>query len=160
MTTPTPTPVDSQVLEALKTLIVAAATAAGSRVFVDRTAADPFAAAELPAINLVSVEESVSTPSTVGAAYQGMQQNHTFQVVLQVLVSNTLDAGAIARLISAQAAQAIGTDPTLGGLCSNALQPTGKQWVFDDESETRFARQNNLWLCRYRTHSHDPFTAI
>lgn len=157
---PTPTPVESQVLAALQALLVAAATSAGPRVFVDRTAADPFTAAELPAINLVSVEEGVSAQTTMGAAYQGMPQNHVFQVVVQVLVSNTTDAGAIARVLSAQAAQAIGTNPTLNGLCSNALQLTGKQWVFDDESETRFARQNNLWLCRYRTHSHDPFTAI
>ena len=157
---PTQTPVDTQLLAALQTLLVAANTNAGARVFVDRTAADPFQPNELPAINLVSVEEGVTAPSTMGAAFQGMHQNHVFQLVVQVLVSSATDAGTAARLISAQAAQAMGTDPTLGGLCSNAMELSGKQWVFDDEAECRFVRQNNLWLCRYRTHSHDPFTAI
>ena len=36
----------------------------------------------------------------------------------------------------------------------------GKQWLHDDDADTRLVRQNNLWVCGYRTHSHDPFTAI
>jgi len=153
-------PVDSQVLAAIKALLLAAATGAGASVHVHRSDADPFTSTELPAINLLAVEEGVFTPTTTGMAYGGTVHQHRLQVVVQVVCQGGSAAADQARLISAQAAQALGLDPTLGGLCHEAALPKGKQWLHDDEADTRLVRQNNLWLCGYRTHSHNPFTVI
>lgn len=152
------TPVDTQIMHAVRATLQAANLGAG--IHVDRTDADPFELTELPAINLIAVEESISTPSLIGAAHDGVLQTHSFQLVVQVVVQQGGPAADGARLISASATQALAADPTLGGLCSGALRPVGKQWLLDDGAERPLARQNTLWLCGYRTNSRDPFTPI
>lgn len=155
-----PTPVDSQILAALRALVLAANTDAGQKVDIERTEDDPYEAdGDLPAINLLLVEESIRTPSTMGMVASGADHDHRLNVVVQVVATGGT-AGSQARAISAQVAQALGTSPTLGGLLSGAILPIGKQWLRDDAGESRLMRQNNLWACSYRTHSHNPFDAI
>jgi hypothetical protein len=152
------TPVDTQVLAAVKALLVGQTDALS--IDTHRTEADPYTTAQLPAINLLAVEESIATPTTIGMAQGGAAHQHRLQLVVQVITQGGSAAADQARLVSAQAAQAIGLQPTLSGLCATALLPMGKQWLHDDDADTRLVRQNNLWVCGYRTHSHDPFTAI
>ena len=152
------TPVDTQVLVAVKALIDAAATAAAS-VDIDRTEADPYTPADLPAINLLAVEESTQHLTPLNLATGAVCVNR-LQLVVQVVASGGSAAGAQARLISAQVAAALGVDPTLAGLCLAGLLPAGKQWLRDDDGDSRLIRQNNLYVCSYRTTSANPFTTL
>ena len=152
------TPVDTQVLNAVKALIDAAATAASS-VDIDRTEADPYTPADLPAINLLAVEESTQHLTPLNLAAGAVCVNR-LQLVVQVVASGGGAAGAQARLISAQVAAALGADPTLAGLCPAGLLPAGKQWLRDDDGDSRLIRQNNLYVCSYRTTSANPFTTL
>lgn len=153
-------PVDSQILAALKTLLRAALPASVG-VHTGRSDADPFLPEELPAVNLLPVEEEVSSPSTMGsAAGVAVLRAHRLALVVQVVTRGGSAAEDAARQISAQCDQAIGQDPTLGGVCRQTLIPTGKQWVRDDGSEQRLSRQNTLYRGEYRTYSTDPFTAV
>lgn len=152
------TPAETQVLQAVMAVLQSANL--GASLHMDRTEADPFELRELPAINLLAVDEGVSTPTTIGMAYDSVLQLHSLQVVVQAVVSSGSGAGAAARLLSAKAAQALASNPTLGGLCNGAIRPVGKQWLTDDAAERPLCRQNTLWLCSYRTHSRDPFTVI
>lgn len=153
------TPVDTQVLVAVKALIDAAATAAAS-VDIDRTEADPYTPADLPAINLLAVEESTQHLTPLNLAAGGSVCVNRLQLVVQVVASGGSAAGAQARLISAQVAAALGADPTLAGLCLAGLLPAGKQWLRDDDGDSRLIRQNNLYVCSYRTTSANPFTTL
>ena len=65
---------------------------------------------------------------------------------------------AAARRISAACEAALAADPTLGGVCTQVLRVTGRQWLRDDGAEQRLARMNTRLECAYRTRSTDPFT--
>lgn len=152
------TPVDTQVLVAVKALIDAAGTSAAV-VDIDRTEADPYTPADLPAINLLAVEENTQHLTPLNLATGAVCVNR-LQLVVQVVASGGSAAGAQARLISAQVAAALGADPTLAGLCLAGLLPAGKQWLRDDDGDSRLIRQNNLYVCSYRTTSANPFTTL
>lgn len=152
------TPVDTQVLVAVKALIDAAGTSAAV-VDIDRTEADPYTPADLPAINLLAVEENTQHLTPLNLATGAVCVNR-LQLVVQVVASGGSAAGAQARLISAQVAAALGADPTLAGLCLVGLLPAGKQWLRDDDGDSRLIRQNNLYVCSYRTTSANPFTTL
>lgn len=155
------TPVDTQVLQAIAALLLAAGTDAGTSVHMHRTEADAFEPSELPAINLLAVEEGIQTTGPLDvASASGAVHTHSLQVVVQVIASGNSAAAHVARMVSAQCAQAIAADATLGGLCRLGVRPAGKQWLHDDEADARLIRQNNLWLCGYRTHSANPFIAL
>lgn len=152
------TPVDTQVLVAVKALIDAAGTSAAV-VDIDRTEADPYTPADLPAINLLAVEENTQHLTPLNLATGAVCANR-LQLVVQVVASGGSAAGAQARLISAQVAAALGADPTLAGLCPAGVLPAGKQWLRDDDGDSRLIRQNNLYVCSYRTTSANPFITI
>jgi len=151
-------PVDQQVLDALKALLQPAALAVMG-VHVGRSDADPFEPAELPAVNLLPIEEDISTDSRLGSAVGcRVLQMHGFSVVVQVVTRGGAAAEAQARHISAKCQAAIASDPTLGGVCNQTMYLQAKQWIRDDGAEQRLARQNNLYRGAYRTWSTDPFT--
>jgi hypothetical protein len=153
-------PVNTQVLNALAKLLNAASTGA-SGVHVSRGESDPFESDELPAINLVMLDEDIATPTVIGSGV-GVQrlQVHTLRLVVQVVARSTVDAENDAREISAKCAKAIAADPLLGGVCSQLLYPVAQQWLRDEGSEQRLARQNTLYRGEYRTYSNDPFTPV
>ena len=154
------TPVDTQILTALDALLKAAGLT-GVGVHIGRSDADPFEPGELPAVNLLPVDESITTDSRVGSAVGAkVLQAHSLSLVVQVITRGGSAAENQARLISAQCEAAIGTDPTLGGICRQTMYLTAKQWIRDDGSEQRLARQNSLYQCEYRTYSGDPFTSV
>lgn len=151
------TPVDTQILTALEALLKAAGLE-GVGVHIGRSDADPFEPSELPAVNLLPIDESVATQSRMGSAVgQKVLQQHSLSLVVQVITRGGSAAESQARLISAQCEAAIGANPTLGGVCSQTMHLTAKQWMRDDGSEQRLARQNSLYQCEYRTWSGDPF---
>ena len=154
------TPVDTQILTALDALIKAAGIA-GVGVHIGRSDADPFEPSELPAVNLLPIDESITTETRMGSAVGAkVLQMHALSIVVQVITRGGSAAENQSRLISAQCEAAIGADPTLGGICRQTMYLTAKQWIRDDGSEQRLARQNSLYQCEYRTYSGDPFTSV
>lgn len=153
-------PVNTKVLKALETLLTAATTGA-TGVHVARGEAEPFEVGELPAINLLMLDEDIATPSVVGAGVGVPRlQVHSIRLVVQVVARSASEAENEAREISAKCAEAIAGDPLLGGVCSQLLYPVAQQWLRDEGAEQRLARQNTLYRGEYRTYSNDPFTPV
>lgn len=151
-------PVSTQILDALAERLRAAATGAHT-VDVDRdNEAEPYASAELPAINIIPVEEDVGSDSLIGAARAPVWQDIAFTVVLQIVSRGGSDPARLARRISAACEAALAEEPTLGGVCPQVLRVTGRQWLRDDGAEQRLARMNTRLLCVYRTRSTQPNT--
>ncbi len=156
-------PVSTQILESMAVVIRAAAREQGiATVDVDRdNDAEPYQVDELPAINVIPVDEDVVVESFAGAAVGvPMLQDVTLAVVLQVVSRGGVDPAKAARRISADCEAALAVDPTLGGACPQVLRVTGRQWVRDDGSEQRLARMNTRLVCGYRTQSTDPYTPL
>lgn len=152
-------PVSTQILEALAALLRSSLTGAVS-VDVDRdNEAEPYEATELPAVNIIPVDESVSAESSIGAAMgTPMLQNVSLAVVLQIVSRGGTAPAREARRINAACEAALAADPTLGGTCPQVLRVTGRQWLRDDGAEQRLARMNTRLECAYRTRSTDPYT--
>jgi hypothetical protein len=151
-------PADTQVLHALADVIAAAPVDALLPVHIGRGDDDPFDASELPAINLLIVNTGISTRSRQGAAVgvRVLEENQV-QIVVQVVTRATADAEDLARVISAQAQQAVALNPTLGGVCRDTIYPVARQWLRDDNGASPMARQNTLYQGDYRTWSDNPF---
>ena len=152
-------PVSTLILDALAARLRAISSGARS-VDVDRdNEAEPYQPDELPAINIIPVDEDVSSPAMVGAAVGvPLRQDVSLAVVLQIVTRGGTQPAREARRISAACEQALATDPTLGGVCTQVLRVTGRQWLRDDGAEQRLARMNTRLECAYRTRSTDPYT--
>lgn len=154
-------PVSTQILDALAALLASAATGAAT-VDIDRdNDAEPYQPDELPALNIIPVDEDIGTDSLVGAALgRPLQQDVSFVVVLQIVARGGSYPARQARRISAACEAALAANPTLGGACPQVLRVTGRQWVRDDAAEQRLARMNTRLVCGYRTRSTDPYTPL
>ena len=154
-------PVSTHILDTLAAVLQAANTGACT-IDVDRdNEAEPYGVDELPALNILAVEEDVGTESLMGAAVGvSMLQDVTLTVVLQVVSRGGVAPARQARSISAACEAAIALDPTLNGVCPQVIRVTGRQWLRDDSAEQRLARMNTRLVCGYRTQSTDPFTAL
>lgn len=152
-------PVNTQILKTFAVLITAANVDAVMPVHIGRSEAEPFEPGELPAVNLLIIDESVSARSRQGAA-QGVKvlEHNTIQIVAQVITQGTAAAENDAREISAQIEAMVGLNPTLGGICTETLFVVGRQWLRDDGAAQHLARQNTLFQGGYRTWSGDPYT--
>lgn len=152
-------PVSTQILAAMSARLASTATGAAT-VDVDRdNEAEPYAPDELPALNIIPVDEEVSADVLVGAAVGvPMRQDVTLAVVLQIVTRGGTQPAREARRISAACEAALAADPTLGGVCTQVLRVTGRQWLRDDGAEQRLARMNTRLVCSYRTRSTDPYT--
>lgn len=151
----------TQILAAYQALLLAAGTDAGDSVHVDRTTETPFEAAELPAINLLLVDEDIDQPAPFGAARgQPVLQTHGLRLVCEVYARGGPAAAAQTRLIAAQCDAALAADPTLGGKCSQILFPRKRQYERDDATEQKTFSTKTLLVGEYRTYSNDPFNAV
>lgn len=154
-------PVSTQILAAYQALLIAAATGAGTSVHVDRTDQTPFEPAELPAVNLLLVDEDIDQPAPFGAARgAAVLQVHALRIVREVYTRGGPAAAAQARLIDAQCDAATAADPTLGGKCSQVMFPKKRQHERDDSSEQKLFSTKTLLEGQYRTYSNAPHTAV
>ena len=154
-------PVSTRILEAMAAVVRTAARAERvATVDVDRdNEAEPYQPDELPAINIIPVDEDVAIESMAGAAVGvPMLQDVTLAVVLQIVSRGGVDPAKAARHISAACEAALAADPALGGACPQVLRVTGRQWLRDDGAEQRLARMNTRLVCAYRTRSTHPYT--
>lgn len=148
--------VDQQILDALAALLAPAATGAAT-VDVERDdSAEPYETAELPAINLLAVEDQIFAPTRIGMGLgEPVLQVHRLALVVQIVYRGT--AGArLARQIGDTVEQLVASDPLLGGVCSQGLLPDGRQWLRDDAAEQPLTRQNTRFVGEYRTYSNAP----
>lgn len=152
--------VDQQILDALAALLTPAATGAAS-VHVERDdAAEPFEPAELPAINLLAVEDQIATPTRTGMGVGSpVLQVHRLAVVVQIVYRGSNSARQ-ARAIGDAVEQLVASSPTLGGVCSQGLLPDGRQWLRYDSAEQPMTRQNTRFVGEYRTYSGAPNQSI
>lgn len=148
--------VDQQILDALAALLTPAATGAAT-VDVERDDnAEPYEPAELPAINLLAVEDQISSSARVGMGVGvPVLQVHRLALVVQIVYRGT-DGARIARQIGDTVEQLVAGNPTLGGVCSQGLLPDGRQWLRDDAAEQPLTRQNTRLVGEYRTYSNAP----
>lgn len=154
-------PVSTQILDAMAVLVRGVSGEART-VDVDRdNEAEPYQPDELPAINLLPIEEDVSVDAMFGAAVGvPMLQDVTLAIVLQIVTRGGSEPARQARRISAAVEAALAADTTLGGTCPQVLRVTGRQWLRDDGAEQRLARMNTRFVCGYRTQSTDPNTPL
>jgi hypothetical protein len=154
-------PIEDQILAAAKALLLAANTGAGTSVHLSRGDADPFDTAELPAINLLLLNDEIETPQTIGAAMGvPVLQLHSLDLVVQVVSASASGAEQAARAIAAQCQVALLQDASLGGICAEAITLRGRQWLRDENTDYPLARNNSLYRCAYRAYAADPFTPI
>lgn len=151
-------PVSTLILDAMAQRLRAVSTGARS-IDVDRdNDAEPYQPEELPALNIIPVDEDVAAAVMVGAAVGiPIRQDVTLAVVLQIVTRGGTQPAREARRISAACEAALATEPTLGGVCTQVLRVTGRQWLRDDGAEQRLARMNTRLECAYRTRSTDPY---
>lgn len=141
-----------QVLDALRTTLVAAATLAGARVFVDR--ADPLQAQDLPAILVDEAPEGETTQSgeSLGPLYQRF-----LSVRVTCVVANGSTAKAQARELGLQAEKALAAAGTAihtlakGGVALQSSRP-----LDDPTADRLLAAREQDWLVTYFTHATAP----
>jgi hypothetical protein len=79
-------PAETQVLNALRDVLSAASLGAQG-IHIMRGVDDAFEPTELPAVNLILVQEDIDTPSTFGGGLGvPLLQTHSLQLVVQVEV--------------------------------------------------------------------------
>lgn len=149
---------DMQVLDALAALLTPAATGA-TTVDVERDdAAEPYPAAELPAINILAVDESIDTQQML-LGHAPMFQVRRLSLVVQIVYRGANSARS-ARDIGDAVETLVAANATLGGLCIEGMVPDGRQWVRDDTAEAPLTRQNTRFSAAYRTLNTAPATVI
>lgn len=141
-----------QVLDRIRADLIAAATSAGERVFVDRV--DELSDAhELPAILISEVGEgvkalTVSIPTTL---------LRNVVVRIEPVVTHTTDYGREARKLSAQVEAALLTAPAnLGGLADGRIWLREAKFTADGDGKRLVAARPMLFECRVKTKSNDP----
>jgi hypothetical protein len=153
--------VPNQIVQRLKALIVAANTAALGSVHIGRSEGDPFEPEELPAVNLLLVEDKRSDMTRFGAALGvGVLQQHMLTLVMEVYTRGGADADELGNLITAQCEAALAADPALGNTCRQAMLPYGTQWTRDTGPEQQLFKVTTLLTGEFHTYSNDPFTPV
>lgn len=152
--------VDQQILDALALLLTPSATGA-ARVDVERDDTEtPYEVPELPAINLLAVEDVIYSPTKIGLAVgHPVLQVHRLAIVVQILYRGA-NSARNARQIGVAVERLVAGNPTLGGLCSQGLLPDGRQWLRDDAAESPLTRQNTRFVGEFCTYSNDPTLSI
>lgn len=148
-----------QVLDALAARLTPAATGATS-VDVERDdSAEPYSPEELPALNILAVDEAIDSIVPLGGAGAGVPQIRRLELVVQIVYRGAGSARR-ARVVGDAVESVIAADATLGGLCITGLLPDGRQWVRDDGAEQPLTRQNIRFTAQYRTLSTAPASVI
>ena len=142
-----------QILEAMQAVIIAANTAAGSDVEIDRT--EPWPAERVPAVE-ITTEDSAELVEPLTAHHPHLQQR-TFEFEIRCTASGRT-APAESRALGAEVETALiasASDVTLGGL-TRTLLLTGVSSLKDGSGEVPVAEQRQKWRAIYVTQSGAP----
>lgn len=142
--------VQQQILDALKTLLAAAGTAATSSVFLDRV--DPLQPSELPAI---VIEEALDGETAEPYLISGVEQR-----VLQVDVAGAVKGGssapADARALGLQIEKAVAASSTLTALAKGGVRIMGSRQVNAGDGEEVITARQQRWAFTYYVRPEAP----
>jgi hypothetical protein len=132
-----------QILNALQALLIAGATAAAGRVFVDRV--DPLQASELPAI---LIRESDSGESAEVAFLEGTHRRQ-LEVDVACVFADSADAAAQARSLGLAAEKLIAASAVLLLLCRGGWGMSTSKQVSSGEGDRLLAAREQSWRFVY-----------
>jgi hypothetical protein len=142
--------VQQQILDAVKTLLIAAATAAASRVFLDRV--DPLQPGELPAL---LIEESPDGETSEPYTIHGLELR-SYQVDITCAVSGATGAATAARDLGLQVEKAIATSTALANLSKEQVRIVAARMTNLGEGDTEIAARQQRWLFGYLVRAETP----
>lgn len=144
-----------QVLEAVRSAIVAGGTAAGARVYLDRV--DPVQAHELPA---VLVDESADGETT--AAGQDIGPIYTRQLALRItcVVADGSGARPQARDLGLQVEKALAPGGPVDAVAKGGLVLQNSRPLEDPAADRLLAAREQSWTVTYFTHAAAPDVLI
>jgi len=132
-----------QVLNALQVLLAAGATAAATRVFVDRT--DPLQPDELPAIRIEEDGDGeTSEPATIG----GLEQR-TLAVQVSCVLEDGTTAAADAREFGLAVEKLIAGSTSLAAIARMGWWITSSRQVNNGEADRLFSSRVQSWRFSY-----------
>lgn len=143
-----------QVLDLIKTTLVAGATTAGARVFVDRV--DPLQAHELPAILVEEAPDGEQVqPLTVSGAHQ-----RQLSVQITCVVAHGSGAAAAARELGLQVEKLLQTSAPLAALCRMGLDLNSSRPQIAGDGDRLMATREQAWSFAYAARSDTPDTPL
>lgn len=147
--------VQQQILEAVKAVLVAAATDAGDSVFLDHL--DPLDLTQLPAL---LIEESPSGESVTPSTLSGVQRRD-LRVSVTAVVAHASEYGARARELGLQVEKALAAaTPQLIRLAKAGFAlETGRMLLSGEGKEAKAARQQ-VWRFSYLVRPNAPDVAL
>jgi hypothetical protein len=132
-----------QILNAVHAVLLAGATAAGSRVFLDRV--DPLQPSDLPAL---LVEEAPEGESAEVETIHGMEQR-TLSVSVSGFVSHGTTAAADARALGLQVEKLLAASTTLAALARGGVNYSGSRPEISGDSDRLLAARVQDWRFSY-----------
>ncbi|MGJ7544630.1 hypothetical protein [Variovorax sp. LT1R16] len=144
--------VQQQILDGVQTALIAAATAAGARVYLDRV--DTLEEGDLPAL---LVQESPEGESIDPKTVSGLEQR-TFSVLVAAVVAHGTDYAKEARALGLQVEQVL-------GVSSFAVPKPGRARIvasritLSGEGNQAMAAKEQTWRFTYFTRRGAPDTA-
>lgn len=143
-----------QILDAVKTLLAAAGTAATSNVFLDRV--DPLQKDELPAI---VIEESPDGEAAEPYLIHGVEQR-TFQVDIAGAVKGGAEAPAAARALGLEIEKAIAASAPLAVLCKGGVRIRASRQINTGEGDEVIPARQQRWEFIYYVRPEAPDVAV
>jgi hypothetical protein len=142
--------VQQQILDAVKTLLAAAGTAATSNVFLDRV--DPLQRSELPGI---AIEEAPDGEAAEPYLINGVEQR-TYQVDIAGAVKGGATAAADARALGLQIEKAIAASAVLAALAKGGVRITASRQVNAGDGEEIITARQQRWAFTYYVRPETP----
>ena len=143
-----------QVLDLIKATLVAGATTAGNRVFVDRV--DPLQPQELPAIRVDEAPDGERIEAlTVSGAYQ-----RRLAVQIVCVVAHGTGAAQHARSLGLEVEQLLQTSAPLVALCRMGIELTSSRPQIEGDGDRLMATREQLWQFAYAARAETPDTPL
>ena len=131
-----------QILDAVQALLIAGATAAGNRVFVDLV--DPLQPSQLPA--LLIQEDDGETSETV---YLDGGERRELSVLISCVVTADVGAAYAARQLGLVVEKLVASSTTLAGLARGGLRITRSSPVTSGDGDRLLAAREQGWRFAY-----------
>lgn len=141
-----------QILDQIQTTLVAGATSAESRVYVDRV--DPLQPGDLPAILVdESPEGEQVQPFTVGGVYR-----RDLAVQIHCVFAHGSAAAVQARDLALEVEKLLQTSQPLAALCTVGIELNASRHLISGEGDRLMASRETSWTMSYAAHASTPDT--
>ncbi len=139
-----------QILDLLKSELIAAATVAGARVFLDRV--DPLQPDELPAI---LIEEESDGESAQPYSVHDLERRD-LAVLVSGVVAHGTTAAADARALGLAIEKRVAASTALGSLAALGVRISGSRMVITGELDRMLAARQQSWRFTYLVNADAP----